>query len=177
MLGLRRGIVRVVPHDPAWRGVFDELAAAIRRRTGLAEARIQHVGSTSVAGLPSKPILDMVIGAEEDAPVDRIAADLVGLGYIDRGTHEGSSGRLLVAESAPSVRTVHVHVVRYRSEDWFDYIAFRDALRTEPDLQRRYTLLKVELAERFGDDRRLYTRGKEWFVQAVLAAERANLRE
>jgi GrpB-like predicted nucleotidyltransferase (UPF0157 family) len=177
LLGLKRGIVRLVPHHPGWGAAFAEYAAAIRKRTGLAGARVQHVGSTSVPGLMSKPILDIVIGADEDAPADQIAAELVALGYTDRGAHEGSNGRLLVMESAPNFRTVHVHVVRYRSHDWFDYVAFRDALLNEPDLRERYALLKMRLAERFEGDRKLYTSGKESFIQTVLAAARADVPE
>jgi GrpB-like predicted nucleotidyltransferase (UPF0157 family) len=178
MLGLKRGIVELVPHDVGWATKFNELAAMIRSRTGLPEDRVQHVGSTAVEGIPSKPILDIVLGPDSGGATDRLAAALVGIGYIDRGLGEGSNGRLLVMESAPNVRIAHVHIVQYETQDWKDYVVFRDTLRGDHTLRSRYAELKRGLAERFATDQQSYTSGKETFIRAVIHAAQAgtNLR-
>jgi GrpB-like predicted nucleotidyltransferase (UPF0157 family) len=124
------------------------------------EDRVQHVGSTAVKGLPSKPILDIVLGSDSAEAADRLAVALVGIGYIDRGLGEGSNGRLLVMESAPNVRIAHVHIVQYETQDWKDYVVFRDTLRGDGALRSGYAELKRDLAERFATDRQSYTRGQ-----------------
>ena len=82
---------------------------------------------------------------------------------------EGSSGRLLVAERAPEVRTVHIHIVRYATQDWRDYVDFRDALLADEALRARYDAVKRELASRFAAERKAYTRAKEDFIRGVLS--------
>src|SRR5262245_3337972 len=52
------GRILLVDYDPRWAELFEREAARIR--AVLSEAlRIEHVGSTSVPGLPAKPILDI----------------------------------------------------------------------------------------------------------------------
>lgn len=169
MLGLRRGTVTLSEFDPQWREAFEQYATAIRARTGLPEARVQHVGSTAVEGVPAKPILDVAIGADSPEDIERLASDLVGLGYIDRGFGDGSNGRLLVREVAPEVRIIHVHIVAYQSADWDDYVVFRDALRNDPVLRERYDEVKRALAKRFALDRRSYTKAKASFIGQVIS--------
>lgn len=169
MLGLERGVVRLDAHDPTWVAAFEEFASAVRRHTGLTRARVEHVGSTSVPGLLAKPILDIVVGADANECVDELAARIAELGYIDRGFGTASNGRLLVRESAPNVRVVHLHIVLYRSAYWRHYVDFRDALRTDHVLRDQYVVLKTMLAERFRTDRESYTRAKGSFIVDALA--------
>ena len=169
MLGLQRGTVRLVPHDPRWKHAFTDQQGAICARTRLSPARVQHAGSTSVPDLVAKPILDIVVGATDLESVDDLAGQIVDLGYLDRGWGEGSNGRLLVLESAPEVRTVHLHIVLYESEHWRHYVAFRDALRSDPALLKQYGDLKRDLAKRFHDARKSYTSGKEAFILTALS--------
>ena len=47
-------------------------------------------------------------------------------------------------------------------------MAFRNALRADPDLAHRYAELKHELARRYPDDRMAYTEAKTDFVTEAL---------
>jgi GrpB-like predicted nucleotidyltransferase (UPF0157 family) len=76
MLGLKRGMVRLVEHDPGWPTAFSsERALLFEALAGLGCA-IEHVGSTAVPGLPAKPILDIAVGVpvdvEETACIPRL---------------------------------------------------------------------------------------------------------
>lgn len=51
--------VVVVPYDEAWKQRFAEIASEIRDALGELALQIEHVGSTSVEGLPAKPIIDI----------------------------------------------------------------------------------------------------------------------
>ncbi len=130
--------------------------------------RIHHIGSTAVPDLPAKPILDVALGAVETDDIDDLTAALVGIGYIDRGEGENGIGRLLVWESSPDVRTVHIHILREGSVWVKRHLTFRDALRKSRELRERYAGRKVELARRFPGDRKSYTAGKDAVVQAIL---------
>lgn len=168
MLGLRRRTVRLEPHDPAWADRSREVIGQIARATGLPETRIQHVGSTSVPDLPAKPILDIDVGIVTAGDIENIVMRLVRVGFIDRGDGEGGTGRLLVWESAPDIRTIHVHITPYDSDWWRQDLAFRDALRSDSDLRQRYATVKSELAQRFPTDRNSYRAAKNSFIRAAL---------
>lgn len=134
---------------------------------------VQHVGSTSVRGLRAKPILDVAIGVQPNVAVPAELVDaLVTVGFIDRGVGAGSVGRLLVWELEPGVRAVHLHIVGYGTEEWSNYVVFRDALRADADLLAEYERIKDDLAERFPGDRAAYTDGKTRFVEQILRRER-----
>ena len=149
----------------------------ISSAAGLPVARVQHVGSTSVPGLLAKPILDINIGVFETKDIETIVAKLIGLGFIDRGNHDGGIGRLVVWEIAPEVRAVHVHLIPYDSIWWTQDLAFRDALRIDAELRDKYAALKTELASQHGSSRADYRHGKNPFiaaaVQRILAARNA----
>ncbi len=104
MLGLRRHTVRLRPHDPAWADRAREVIGQIAEASGLPEHRIQHVGSTSVPGLPAKPILDIDLGIVTVDDID-IVRRLVHVGFIDRRDGEGGIGRLLVWERRVELST------------------------------------------------------------------------
>ena len=138
--------------------------------TGVPESRIQHIGSTAVEGLPAKPILDFDVGTTPSEDVEVVVSRLIAFGFVDRGSGRGGPGRLLVWESAPETRIAHVHVISFESEAWRRDLAFRDALRADSDLRRRYARVKADLAARFPDDRQSYREGKEDFILRALAA-------
>ncbi|MGE5567732.1 MAG: GrpB family protein [Rhodospirillales bacterium] len=55
------GPVVIVDYDPEWPRLFQHHAAKIRTAMGERALRIEHVGSTSVPGLPAKPVIDIVL--------------------------------------------------------------------------------------------------------------------
>jgi GrpB-like predicted nucleotidyltransferase (UPF0157 family) len=62
----------------------------------------------------------------------------------------------------------HLHVVPQGSPLWIEQLAFRDYLRTHPDVAPEYAALKRRLADTHRHDREAYTTAKAPFVQRVL---------
>ena len=175
-LGIRRGTVHLTEHDPRWASVGAATVSEIADATGIPRDRVQHVGSTSVPGLTAKPILDIVLGVSDADSIDAVAGDLVSLGYLDRGGSGGASssiGRLIVRESLPDVRTVHVHIVEHGTDAWGDYVEFRDALRSDLSLRDQYAEVKRKLARDFPEDRTSYRHAKNAFIRSTLSTLRA----
>ena len=144
------------------------IALEISTVTGIRADRIQHVGSTSVEGLVAKPILDIALGVDDAESVDGVVGHLVGSGFLDRGMGEGSIGRLVVRESSPDVRIVHVHIVGYGTRAWKDYVEFRDGLRDDSVVRDQYADVKRTLAQRFPEDRKSYRTAKNAFILKTL---------
>ena len=168
MIGLRRHTVRVVDHDPGWADLAAEACRRVRRAAGGIVVDVQHVGSTAVPGLPAKPILDLAAAVAASDAIPELVEKLTMLGYIYRGDGEDSGGHLFVWESSPDVRTIHLHVVELSDDQWGDYLRFRDLLRQDPEVRRRYAELKQELHAKFPKDRKSYTDSKHEFIREIL---------
>src|SRR4051794_14593328 len=72
--------ILVVPYDPAWPDRFQHECQKIRTAIGEQALRIEHVGSTSVAGLPAKPIIDILLVVADSANEVKYATALEGAG-------------------------------------------------------------------------------------------------
>ncbi len=168
MIGLKRNTVRVVPHHPGWIALGAEACRQIRQDCGDLIVDVQHVGSTAVPLLPAKPILDLAIAVVVQDTIPLVLQKLTLMGYIYRGDQSDTGGHLLIRESEPDVRTIHLHVVTLSDPQWNNYLRFRDALRRDPDVRKRYADLKQRLSETFPEDREVYTESKHDFIRGVL---------
>ncbi len=131
--------------------------------------RIEHVGSTSVEGLASKPIIDLDVVISSDADLPAVIERLLKIGY----RHEGDLGipgrEAFASETSPAH---HLYVCDRNSQELARHIAFRNLLRAHPETANAYAELKRDLAQRFGDDRDAYTEGKSEFIERVLSDAR-----
>ena len=168
-LGLRYGTVRVVRARAGWVPIADELVASVRSALSRLADDVQHVGSSAVAGLPAKPVLDLAIAVPARVQVDELVGPMVGLGWIYRGDAGDDGGWVFVMEDAPWHRVAHAHGVAAGGPQWRRYIEFRDLLRASAAARRTYGEAKRRLARRFPDDARRYTDAKRPTVEALLA--------
>jgi GrpB-like predicted nucleotidyltransferase (UPF0157 family) len=159
--------IEVVDWSPRWAEQFDEVAAVLRTAlAGVATARVEHVGSTSVPGLAAKPILDIdVIVDEADAPAAVAALEQVG--YVHRGDL-GVTGR--EAFFAPDEPRRHVYVCTAGTANVRNHLAVRDVLRSDAGLRDAYADVKRALADDPDMDIDTYIAGKSAVLQQVLEA-------
>lgn len=130
---------------------------------------IEHIGSTSIPDVPSKPIIDLMVAFETMDSANAAVAVLVGHGYIRR--HNGDmSDRLFIVKGQPAWRTHHISLAAMYSNYWFTHLSFRDCLRRDRELADEYTELKIYLARKYPNEREKYTAGKLDFVNRVLRA-------
>ena len=66
-LGLHQGELRLSPYRDEWPVLFESEKTIIRSAVGEQISDIQHVGSTAIVGMPSKPILDKTYQAAKSA--------------------------------------------------------------------------------------------------------------
>jgi GrpB-like predicted nucleotidyltransferase (UPF0157 family) len=161
----------LLPYDPRWPTAFEEERARLTARWPGSFIDLQHIGSTAVPGLAAKPIIDLLAGVASMEVARGLAEPLTQFGYTTSPAFNATLvDRLWFMRAAAGRRTHHLHVVVHSSPTWHAHLAFRDALRSEPALAARYAALKVDLAERWRDDREAYTDAKNHFVREVLAS-------
>jgi len=159
--------VVIVPYDPEWPALFQELGAALRKALGDTAVRIDHIGSTSIPGLDAKPIIDIQISVRSFEPLDAFRIPIESLGYVFRGDNPERTKRYF--REAPGERRTHIHVRRAGS--WAEQFAllFRDYMRTHDEDAKRYAELKYRLAEQYGEDRHGYTEAKSACTWEIMA--------
>ena len=155
----------IVDYDPEWPERFEREAAAIRAVMNDEIVELEHIGSTSVPGLPAKPIIDLLLAVESFAPLDHYSALLEPLGYKHQ-PHVNDAERLFFWKGSP--RTYHLHLVEYATWEHQRHLLFRDYLRTHPEAAAEYAALKRELAQRYKHDRLAYTNSKGSFIEATV---------
>lgn len=76
--------IHLVPYDPEWPAQFARLAKKIRDALGERVLLLEHVGSTSVPGLPANPIIDMVLAVADSADEAAYVPPLEARGFVLR---------------------------------------------------------------------------------------------
>ncbi len=166
MLGLKRGIVKLIPYQKQWHNEF------IKEKTFLLKLLkikidIVHIGSTAVPELLAKPIIDIIIGLTPNIQTEQIYKILSENRYEDRG-EEGISERRLFVKGSEHERTHHLHIIDKDSDRWHNYLLFRDYLRQHKSACKEYNLLKQKLAKKYPTNREEYTNGKADFINKIL---------
>jgi GrpB-like predicted nucleotidyltransferase (UPF0157 family) len=167
-LGLEHGTVRVVPYDDRWHALFDQASAELKAALGPSIIDVHHVGSTSVRGLCAKPILDMLATIPSLGQAAALVPALHDVGYVL--SDDDISDRLFFSRRRGTARTHHLSLAEPTSHYYAVTMAFRDALRRDPQLASRYGVLKERLAQQFPTDRLSYLNGKTHFVLSALEA-------
>ena len=168
--------VEIVPSDASWPRQYEEEAAALRsvlKPFGIFQ--LEHFGSTAIANLRSKPIIDILIVHPKPALWAQIVVPIQSLGYAYWSENPRNDRMFFVKGMPPfgSRRTHHVHV--RVPQDAQKELAFRDLLRADPTLARKYEILKDSLAERYPTDRDAYTDGKSAFIFEALGQSAVQL--
>lgn len=176
-IGLKKGTVKLSAHNRRWKNLFEKekkmLFAEFRNKI----LEISHGGSTAIPGIPAKPIIDMFAVVSSLSVANHIKNKLEGIGYHYRGK-EGVSGRILFVKGPEERRTHHLHLVECDNDEWKNHLLIKNYYLKHPDVARRYAKLKVKLAKKYPDNRSAYGKGKDDFIQSVIAKakkERDNL--
>lgn len=138
--------LRVVEHDPTWAQRYRELEEAIRAALGERVLGLQHVGSTSVPGLPAKPIIDIDLVVADPADEASYVPTLQALGFVHWLTEpDWHQHRLLKLLDEPQV---HLHVYGEGCPEVVRTRMFRDWLIDHPEDREHYAAAKAQaLAE------------------------------
>jgi GrpB-like predicted nucleotidyltransferase (UPF0157 family) len=76
--------ILIADYDPKWPALFALEDDRIRGLLGERALRIEHTGSTSVAGLVAKPIIDVLLVVNDSADEEAYVPDLEAAGYLLR---------------------------------------------------------------------------------------------
>jgi GrpB-like predicted nucleotidyltransferase (UPF0157 family)/GNAT superfamily N-acetyltransferase len=163
------GRVLIVDYDPLWADLFEREAARIRAILGERALRIEHVGSTSVSGLPAKPVIDIVLvvpdSADETAYVPALAATGYRLHVREPDWYEH---RMFKGPDTD----INLHTFSAGCPEIERMLMFRDWLRVNPADRQLYARTKSDLARREWTFVQNYADAKTAVIDGILARAR-----
>jgi GrpB-like predicted nucleotidyltransferase (UPF0157 family) len=164
------GPIFISDYDPAWPAVFEREAARARSILGDTVKLLEHAGSTSVPGLPAKPIIDMILAVPDSADEPTYVSPLEAAGYVLRIREpDWFEHRLLKGPDT----NINLHVFTVGCVEIDHMLLFRDWLRAHPEDRDLYAAKKRELARQEWKLVQDYAEAKTDIVQQILARARA----
>ncbi|MGQ7885869.1 GrpB family protein [Paenibacillus sp. WC2504] len=163
--------VIITEYTPEWAAEFEREKAKIQQSLQHKAVYIEHIGSTSVVGLPSKPIVDIAVGVHHLEEADLFIGPLNTLGYKYVPKMEFPTRRFF-RKGEWRKGTHHLHVYEITSNEWESNLLFRNYLRSHQEKVGEYATLKKHLASIYSEDRVTYTKMKAPFIQSVIELAR-----
>lgn len=158
----------VIIIDPSadWPQEYRSIAIALRSVVGDTALTIDHVGSTSVSGLPAKDVIDLQVTVVDEQAMRRACALLHQHGYpvnpdgrdhpVDDEESDASAWHKGYANEKPGERRCNIHVRVLGRPNQIYALLFRDYLRTHPATARAYARFKVKAAALLPQDSATY---------------------
>lgn len=159
------GAIYLADYDPTWPEQYAAEAAKMRAALGERALLLEHVGSTSVPGLPAKPRLDIILAVKDSADEAAYVPALEAAGYALHIREPGWRQHRLLKGESPDV---NLHVFSAGSEEVERMLLFRDWLRSHDDDRDRYAHTKRELAAREWKYTQHYADAKSEVVREIL---------
>lgn len=137
--------VVVVDYDEQWPGLYAREAERIRAVLGDRALAVSHVGSTSVPGLPAKPIVDIDLTVADSADEQAYVPALENAGYVLRIREpDWYEHRLFKGPDTD----INLHVFSPGADELERHLLLRDWLRSHAEDRDLYARTKRDLAAR-----------------------------
>ncbi|HEY2062347.1 dephospho-CoA kinase [Amycolatopsis sp. NBC_01480] len=173
----------ITPYDTTWPMQAERQLARLRQAAGDRLLRADHIGSTSVPGLPAKDVLDLQLTVSSLDDADAIAGAVCDAGFpllegewVDDPQEDGAAPwPKRVHVGADPKRAVNVHVRSPETPSWRLALLFRDWIRAHPDERDAYAELKQQLARKHAADGTIehYADEKQSWVNAAFTRAEA----
>jgi GrpB-like predicted nucleotidyltransferase (UPF0157 family) len=160
-------------YSTRWAEDYTKIGSEIDKGLNGLVYTIEHVGSTSVPDLDSKPIIDIDIIYYNRDDFEKIKLGLEKLGYYHNG-NQGIEDRDVFKRSGKLSSEIldaiqhHLYVCPAESKALERHILSRNFLRKNDWARIKYQQMKYDLAEKAHQDRKIYAELKELHVNGFI---------
>ena len=164
-----------------WINGFTDIKREIESALNGLDYSIEHVGSTSVPNLDSKPIIDIDIIYSKQVEFEKIRSGLEKTGYYHNG-NQGIKDRDVFKRNGKLTNELldrvkhHLYVCPVDSKALERHVLSRNFLRNNDWARLKYQQMKYELAEKANQDRKVYAALKELnvndFIDSIVEEEK-----
>jgi GrpB-like predicted nucleotidyltransferase (UPF0157 family) len=156
------------PYDANWPSAFEREARTLRDAWEADLCALHHIGSTAIAGMIAKPVIDILAEVRSLEAIDAKDLAMQALGYQARGAY-GIEGRRYFSKKRtdPDGLGFHVHAFARGSSEIGRHLRFRDYLIAVPDAAKEYAALKLSLCDPEGVLVSDYAERKAPFIELI----------
>ena len=166
--GLKRGYLELEGYREDYPSIYEKAKEELLEIYGNRIKYIDHVGSTSIKNIISKPIIDINIQTDDlDDFIKYTESKVEGEVYTVKKEPTMGGDYLIRKEENGKVKAF-IHVYKTGDMNGITSIMFRDYMNSHEDEKKRYEELKIELYEKYKNDRKQYTLGKDRFIKEII---------
>lgn len=179
--------IRLEKYNPEWGNIYGAIKEDLNHHLAFLHPVIEHIGSTSIIDITAKPIIDILVGLQNEDDLDKTVDPLIGSGYIfyEKYNSVMPYRRFFVKlkfqpdnipipqiyhaddkpfEGIDDYKQAHIHVLEFGSDHWKRHVAFRDYLKQNADVRDEYQEIKVRLSALDWQNGNEYNAAKEDFI-------------
>jgi len=157
--------IQLVPFNPQWKEIYKSETDYLKNQLGSEMIDIQHIGSTAVPAIYSKPIIDMMIGIDNLENSGLITQKLVEFGYQYFG-EANVPGRLYFRKR--NKYNFNIALCQYQGDIWTNNILFRNYLLKHPEAAEAYSTFKKNAFDSGADTLLKYSTMKHTFIDEMI---------
>ncbi|MBP2657019.1 MAG: hypothetical protein H6Q69_51 [Firmicutes bacterium] len=158
--------VSIEAHQNYWKDWYSEETEQLGNIFDENLFAFEHIGSSAVKRLYSKPIVDILVGLKEFAITDLQICQLENFGYEYFGQLHVDQKRFFARKRKE--RNFNLQIVPHSANVWNEHVAFRDYLRTHPEKVKIYSEIKKEAISLEKNNLLSYHEHKEALVKRLL---------
>ena len=178
-------------YETEWNNIFKLEKEAIIKTLIPEKVWVEHIGSTSIPGLSAKPIIDIMVGVEDENQLNNHINRIISMGYVYVKNYEkilplrryffklvdeiidmpqiiDFSDDPEKYDSGSYQHKFHIHMVKFNSDFWKDHLLFRNYLLKNEDARLEYNQLKNKLVLKEWANINEYTKAKSFFIRKSL---------
>lgn len=156
--------ISLTEHKDCWAEDYRAMEAYLRSElSGIPIVRISHIGSTAIASIWAKDIVDILVEVASTENLEAAAKAIEKIGFTKMSSSEDRySFNWGYTEDGFAEKVYHLHL---RATGDNDELYFRDYLNEHPLCAKEYEALKLDLWKKFEHDRDGYTGAKTAFIK------------
>jgi len=161
--------MKLSPYTPRWQESFHSTKAILQSIFKDIAIDIEHFGSTSIQGMLSKPIVDIMVVVTDIEKVDDLMGEMSKHAYVFRGENGIPGRRYFVKFDSEGINHVeHIHCYDKTHPHIINELMFRNFLRENKTAFDKYLATKMEAASRYEFNPIGYTEFKSFCISEIL---------
>ena len=167
-IGLKRGYLEIMDYQENYPVIYEKEKESLLNIYKSRIKYIDHVGSTSIKGIKSKPIIDINIQTDDLEDFKNFTESEVEGDIYTVKKEPTLGGDYLIRKEEDGKVKAFIHVYKTGDINGLTSMMFRDYLNNHEDEKKRYEELKLELYRKYKDERKEYTSGKDKYIKEVI---------
>ena len=167
-VGLKRGILEIMDYREDYAKIYEEEKENLLKIYKDKISSIEHVGSTSIKNIKSKPIVDILVQTDDLEDFIKFTESNVEGDIYTVKKEPTLGGDYLIRKEEDGKVKAFIHVYKTGDMNGITSIMFRDYMNSHEDEKKHYEELKIELYEKYKNDRKQYTLGKDKYIKEII---------